>query len=71
MISTLTPSTTDTSVATRLMHGSLFVAPQTVQAQGAESAYAMLGNPVFGAVIPTVTRVRDAKQAAPPRGVLH
>jgi hypothetical protein len=69
MISMLTASMTEAGVATRLMHGSRSVAPQFAQAQGAESAYVTLGNPVFG--IPAVTRVRDAKQAAPPRGVLH
>ena len=41
---------------------------------GSESVYATAGNPIFGAGINDITgvsRVRDAKQAAPPRGELR
>jgi hypothetical protein len=49
------------------------VAPQAGFLPGSESAYATAGNPGFGAAINNimgVSRVRDAKQAAPPRGRL-
>ena len=46
------------------------VAPIT-HVLGSESAYATAGNPVFGTDVAGIVRVRDAKQAAPPRGELR
>lgn len=47
------------------------VAPAAAFVPGATSAFVTLGNPGYGSEIAVVTRVRDAKQAAPPRGELH
>ena len=47
------------------------VAPPAGHVLGSESAYATLGNPMVGTDITIVSRVRDAKQAAPPRGEVH
>jgi len=46
-------------------------APVAAHVLGSESAYVTVGNPMFGTDIALVTRVRDAKQAAPPRGEVH
>jgi hypothetical protein len=49
-----------------------FMAPQYVHGPGSESAFSTLGiNPVVRGGIDAVARVRDAKQAAPPRGEAH
>jgi hypothetical protein len=48
------------------------MAPQDVHGLGSESAFSTLGvNPVVRGGIDAVARVRDAKQAAPPRGEVH
>jgi hypothetical protein len=52
------------------MRGTLTVAPQSVHGMGSESVRTTLANP-FGSEITAVSRVRDAKQAAPPRGELR
>ena len=62
--------TTQARTASCRMRGVLTVAPPTSHLMGSESAYATAGNPNFGADITGVSRVRDAKQAAPPRGQL-
>ncbi len=54
--------------ATLLSSGVRCVAPQA-QGMGAESAFFPIGNPIPGTDV-AVARVRDAKQAAPPRGEL-
>lgn len=59
------------STATRRMRAGLPIAPQSAHVLGAESVFATLGNPAYGTKIVAVSRVRDAKQAAPPRGELH
>jgi hypothetical protein len=63
---------TDMRAAAHLTPGTRCVAPQVAYFIGSNSALSTGGNPIVGtdAVI-TVARVRDAKQAAPPRGVLH
>jgi hypothetical protein len=65
-----TSITTQARTAACRMRGVPMVAPQTSSLLGSESVYATAGNPIFGADITGVTRVRDAKQAAPPRGEL-
>jgi len=68
-----TSITTQARTAACRMRGTLTVAPQTSHLLGSESVYATAGNPIFGAGINDITgvsRVRDAKQAAPPRGEL-
>lgn len=50
---------------------SRLTAPQYVHGMGSESAFSTLGNPVVRGGIDAVARVRDAKQAAPPRGEVH
>lgn len=62
--------TTQARTAAHRMRGVLSVAPRTSSLSGSESVYATAGNPIFGADTTGVTRVRDAKQAAPPRGEL-
>jgi hypothetical protein len=52
------------------MRGSLTAAPESAHGIGSESVRTTLANP-FGPDSTAVARVRDAKQAAPPRGVLH
>ena len=67
-----TSITTQARTAARCMRGVLTVAPRTSSLLGSESAYAT-GNPIFGSGsndVTGVSRVRDAKQAAPPRGEL-
>lgn len=61
--------TTNARTATCRPHGA-FVAPVSSLVLGSESAYAMNGTPIFGTQATGVVRVRDAKQAAPPRGEL-
>lgn len=50
------------------MRAGMAAAPRFVHVPGSESAYATLGNPAAGT---SIVRVRDAKQAAPPRGELR
>ncbi|MGH8860278.1 MAG: hypothetical protein ACRDVG_03415 [Jatrophihabitantaceae bacterium] len=61
--------TTAMQTATSLTHGPRSYAPRVVAGMGSKSAFSTLGNPIFGT--DAVARVRDAKPAAPPRGVLH
>ena len=68
---TSTSITTQARTAACRMRGVLTVAPVTSSLMGSESVYATAGNPIFGADIAGVSRVRDAKQAAPPRGELR
>jgi hypothetical protein len=70
-MSTTTNLARSASTATWRMRGVLTVAPQSVHVEGAESVFATLDNPAYGMDITAVSRVRDAKQAAPPRGELH
>ena len=68
-----TSITTQARTAACRMRGLPTGSPQTSHLPGSESVYATAGNPIFGAgvsVITGVSRVRDAKQAAPPRGEL-
>lgn len=58
------------SAATRITEF-VRVAPTAGHVLGSGSAYVSLGNPMFGTDVTIVSRVRDAKQAAPPRGELH
>jgi hypothetical protein len=64
----------DAPAATRCMPVGRAVAPLTF-GLGSESAYTTAGNPGFGVDARTgangIVRVRDAKQAAPPRGELR
>lgn len=64
-----TSITTQARTADCRMRGVPIGLPRTSSLLGSESAYATVGNP-FGADITGVSRVRDAKQAAPPRGEL-
>lgn len=68
-MSTTTFVIADRAAARRMPEG-LAVAPVT-HVLGSESAYATAGNPVFGTDATGIVRVRDAKQAAPPRGELR
>ena len=68
-----TSITTQARTAARRMRGLPTGLPRTSHLLGSESVYATAGNPIFGAGINDITgvsRVRDAKQAAPPRGEL-
>lgn len=68
-MSTITMTHNARTAACRL-NGSLSVAPVSSLVPGSESAYAMNGIQNFGTQAAGVVRVRDAKQAAPPRGEL-
>lgn len=65
-----TSITTQARTAACRMRGLPTGLPRTSSLPGAESVYAPVGNPIFSADITGVSRVRDAKQAAPPRGEL-
>jgi hypothetical protein len=58
------------AAACRLREG-LGAAPHFVPVLGSESVYATLSNPIVGTDAMGAVRVRDAKQAAPPRGELR
>lgn len=62
---------TSAEPAARRMPRTSAAAPAAAFALGATSAFVTLGNPGYGPQSAVVTRVRDAKQAAPPRGELH
>ena len=64
----MTDVITDRAAACRMP--GLAVAPVT-HVLGSESAYITAGNPVFGTEVAGIVRVRDATQAAPPRGELR
>jgi hypothetical protein len=49
----------------------LRTAPLAAHVPGSGSAYSTAGNPMFGTDVTIVSRVRDRKQAAPPRGEIH
>lgn len=46
------------------------VAPLSATALGPKSVFSTIGSPTFGSLVIADARVRDAKQAAPPRGLL-
>jgi hypothetical protein len=64
----------DAVAATRVSETALAgrrTAPLAAHVPGSGSAYVTVGNPMFGTDVTIVSRVRDRKQAAPPRGVPH
>jgi hypothetical protein len=58
------------AAACRLREG-LDAAPRFAAVLGSESAYVTLSNPIVGTDVMGAVGVRDAKQAAPPRGELR
>jgi len=57
--------------ASEYMRARRGTAPLAAHVLWSDAALTTVGNPTLGTDVTIVSRVRDAKQAAPPRGELH